>query len=88
MKEGHFVFYRKDFCVPVTKMEPKESVVFIIDDFIKKGITFCIYEEEENCEIWRLVEENDSQKIIKENEFDKPTHLYVNGEKIDAFTLS
>jgi hypothetical protein len=69
-------------------MEPKETVEFIIQEFVKKGITFCIYEEDENCEIWRLVEETDSQKIIKDNEFGKPTHLYVDGEKVEAFTVA
>jgi len=37
----------------------------IIDDFIKKGVTFCIDGEGESWEIWREVEEEDSDKIKK-----------------------
>ncbi|MBN1948466.1 MAG: hypothetical protein JW784_01860, partial [Candidatus Cloacimonetes bacterium] len=63
MKKGKFIYDRKKFCVPVTKAEPLNSIQFIIDDFIKKGITFCIDGEGDSWEIWRMVEEGDSDKI-------------------------
>lgn len=85
MSEDCFVFCKDEFCVPVTKMEPVESIQFIIDDFIKKAVTFCIYEEGEKCEIWRLVEPEDCAKIKKENEYAKPDRLYINGNQINQY---
>lgn len=87
MSEDCYVFCKEDFCVPVTKMEETDSIQFIIDDFIQKKITFCIYEEGEKCEIWRLVEPTDCSKIKKDNEYAKPHKLYINGEFTENFTL-
>jgi hypothetical protein len=81
-----YIYDRKKFCVPVTKAEPLESIQFIIDDFIKKGITFCIDGEGENWEIWREVEEEDSDKIKKSGSPEKPAYLYVDGKKIEVYT--
>ena len=63
MTKGKYVYDRKKFCVPVTKAEPLTSIQFIIDNFIGKKITFCIDGEGESWEIWRYVEDADSDKI-------------------------
>ncbi len=65
MPKEKYVYDRKKFCIPVTKAEPLSSIQFIIDDFIEKKITFCIDGEGESWEIWRYVEDNDSDKIKK-----------------------
>lgn len=80
-----YVYDRKKFCVPVTKAEPLESIQFIVDDFVKKGITFCIDGEGESCEIWREVEEEDSDKIKKSGTPEKPQILYVEGKKVEEY---
>lgn len=85
MKKEKFIYDRKKFCVPVTKAEPLSSIQFIIDDFIRKGITFCIDGEGDSWEIWRLVEEEDSDKIKKTGTPQKPKFLYVEGKKAEDF---
>lgn len=82
-----YVYDHKKFCVPVTKAEPLSAIQFIIDDFIKKKITFCIDGEGESWEIWRLVEEDDNDKIKKSGTPTHPKELYVNGEKVDDYDL-
>ena len=85
MDNVKYVYDRKKFCVPVTKAEPLSSIQFIIDDFINKGLTFCIDGADETWEIWRCAEENDSDKIKKGGTPENPKYLYVNGEKIEVF---
>ncbi|MCD4818184.1 MAG: hypothetical protein K8S23_05800 [Candidatus Cloacimonetes bacterium] len=80
-----YVYDRKKFCVPVTKAEPLNSIQFIIDDFMKKGITFCIDGEGESWEIWRLVEDNDNDKIKKTGSPENPKYLYVEGIETKEF---
>jgi hypothetical protein len=76
-----YVYDKKKFCVPVTKAEPLESIEFIIEDFMKKEVTFCIDGEGESWEIWREVEEEDSDKIKKSGSPEEPAYLYVKGKK-------
>ena len=85
MNKAKYVYDHKKFCVPVTKAEPLNSIQFIIDDFIRKQITFCIDGEGESWEIWRHVEDSDSDKIKKNGSPENPKYLYVEGEKIDVF---
>ena len=85
MKKELYHYDRKNFCVPVTKAEPLNSIQFIIDDFIKKQITFCIDGEGESWEIWRLVEDSDSDKIKKNGSPEKPKYLYVEGEQVTEY---
>lgn len=80
-----YVYDHKKFCVPVTKAEPLLAIQFIIDDFIKKKITFCIDGEGESWEIWRLSEESDNDKIKKSGTPKNPKELYVEGNKIEDF---
>ena len=85
MAKENYVYDRKKFCVPVTKAEPLNSIQFIIDDFIYKQVTFCIDGKKESWEIWRHVEDSDSDKIKKKGSPENPKYLYVEGEKIDNF---
>ncbi len=85
MSEDCFVFCKEEFCVPVTKMEPTESIQFIINEFVQKAITFCIYEEGDKCEIWRIVEPEDCIKIKKENEYTRPNKLFVKGAPVEYY---
>jgi hypothetical protein len=85
MAKEKYVYDRKKFCVPVTKAEPLNSIQFIIDDFINKEITFCIDGEDESWEIWRYVEDNDSDKIKKNGTPENPKYLYVEGLEVTAF---
>jgi len=85
MTNGKYVYDRKNFCVPVTKAEPLSSIQFIIDNFISKKITFCIDGEGESWEIWRYVEDNDSDKIKKSGPPESPKILYVEGEEVKDF---
>ena len=85
MTKGKYVYDRKKFCVPVTKAEPLTSIQFIIDNFIGKKITFCIDGKGESWEIWRYVEDADSDKIKKSGPPEKPKYLYVEGEEIVDF---
>ena len=87
MKEK-YVYERKKFCVPVTKAEPLSSIQFIIDDFVNKKVTFCIDGEGESWEIWRLVEDNDSDKIKKNGSPENPKILYSKGRKIKEFEIN
>jgi hypothetical protein len=88
MSSNNFVYERKKFCVPVTKAEPLNSIQFIIEDFIEKGITFCIDGKGESWEIWRLEEEGDLDKIKKIGSPEKPKFLYVQGEKVEEFVCA
>ncbi len=88
MKKEKYFYERKKFCVPVTKAEPLNSIQFIIDDFVKKRITFCIDGEGESWEIWRLVEDSDSDKIKKNGSPEKPKYLYIEGENIENFEIA
>jgi len=83
MDKEKFVYDPKDFCIPVTKAEPLESIQFIIDDFINKKVTFCVDGEGDYWEIWRLVEENDNDKIKKNGAPKNPKMLYVDGKKLE-----
>ncbi len=85
MSKENYVYDRKKFCVPVTKAEPLNSIQFIIDDFICKQVTFCIDGKKDSWEIWRHVEDSDSDKIKKNGSPENPKYLYVEGEKIDNF---
>jgi hypothetical protein len=87
MKKELYHYDRKKFCVPVTKAEPLNSIQFIIDDFIKKQITFCIDGEGESWEIWRLVEDNDSDKIKKNGSPENPKYLYLEGVQITDYEI-
>ncbi len=85
MTMGKYVYDRKKFCIPVTKAEPLSSIQFIIEDFISKKITFCIDGAGESWEIWRYVEDADSDKIKKNGPPENPKFLYVEGEEIVDF---
>ncbi|MBN2460363.1 MAG: hypothetical protein JXB60_02050 [Candidatus Cloacimonetes bacterium] len=85
MAKEKYVYDRKKFCVPVTKAEPLSSIQFIIDDFIKKKVTFCIDGEGESWEIWRYVEDSDSDKIKKSGSPEKPKFLYLDGVKVESY---
>ncbi len=88
MAKEKYLYERKKFCVPVTKAEPLNSIQFIIDDFMKKKITFCIDGKGETWEIWRLVDDGDSDKIKKTGTPIKPKYPYVEGEEIKEFELA
>lgn len=88
MPKEKYVYDRKKFCIPVTKAEPLSSIQFIIDDFIEKKITFCIDGEGESWEIWRYVEDNDSDKIKKSGTPETPKYLYVGGKETTEFDLA
>lgn len=83
-----YVYDKSIFCIPVTKAEPLSSIQFIINDFIKKGITFCVDGENDQWEIWRLVEEDDSEKIKKSGMPSRPKYLYVSGDPIEDFEVT
>jgi len=80
-----YVYDRKKFSVPVTKAEPLSSIQFIVDDFINKKVTFCIDGAGESWELWRMVEDNDSDKIKKNGSPEEPKYLYVEGEEIKKY---
>lgn len=82
-----YVYDKKLFCIPVTKAEPLNSIQFIINDFIDKKVTFCVDGEDDQWEIWRLVEENDNDKIKKPGMPSHPKILYVEGKKIEDFEI-
>jgi len=84
-KKRRHVYRKDDFCIPVTKAEPLNSIQFIIDDFVMKRLTFCVDGFEDQWEIWRLVEEADSDKIKKKGMPEKPKMLYINGEHVEEF---
>ncbi|MCF7793998.1 MAG: hypothetical protein K9N09_07130 [Candidatus Cloacimonetes bacterium] len=88
MAKDAYVYDRKKFCVPVTKAEPLSSIQFIIDDFINKKVTFCIDGEGESWEIWRYVEDGDSDKIKKNGTPEQPKYLYVEGAETTEFEIA
>ena len=81
----NYVYDRKKFSDPVTKAEPLNSIQFIIDDFINKKISFCIDGAGESWELWRMIEDNDSDKIKKTGSPEDPKYLYVEGEEIKEY---
>lgn len=83
-----YVYHKKDFCIPVTKAEPLPQIQFIIDDFVKKNVNFCVDGDEDQWEIWRMVEENDSEKIQKPGMPSNPKLLYIDGVKVEDFELA
>lgn len=85
---ANYVYDNEKFCVPVTKAEPLDSIQFIVEDFKQKKVTFCIDGEGEAWEIWRLMEETDSDKIKKQGAPENPKYLYVDGEEITQFDKS
>ncbi len=87
MSENKYVYRKKEFCIPVTKAEPLNAIQFIINDFVRKEVTFCIDGEEDQWEIWRLVEEDDSDKIKKNGMPSNPKYLYVDGIKIEEYEI-
>ena len=82
---SNYIYDNEKFCVPVTKAEPLASIQFIIEDFKQKKITFCIDGEGEAWEIWRYVEEGDSDKIKKKGAPEDPKYLYVDGAKVTVY---
>ncbi|MCD4651464.1 MAG: hypothetical protein K8S56_06735 [Candidatus Cloacimonetes bacterium] len=84
----NYVYSKKNFCIPVTKAEPLDSIQFIIEDFVRKSVTFCIDGDGDQWEIWRLVEENDSDKIKKTGMPSHPKILYVEGGEIKAYEIA
>ncbi len=82
-----FIYDREMFTVPVTKAEPLRDIQFIIDDFIEKKITFCVDGAGQSWQLWRKVEDGDSEKIKKKGSPAQPLHLYVDGEKIEKYIL-
>ncbi len=84
-KNSRFCYDKKNFCIPVTKAEPLDSIQFIIDDFTRKGVTFCIDGDGEQWEIWRHVEEGDSDKIKKTGMPARPKKLFIEGRVIEEF---
>lgn len=88
MAKSKYVYDKKKFCVPVTKAEPLNSIQFIIDSFVEKKVTFCIDGEDESWEIWRLAEEEDTDKIKKNGAPENPKILYVEGKKVEDFELA
>jgi len=73
----------KKFCIPVTKTEPRDSIQFIIDDFIEKGLSFCVDGSGNRWEIWRAAEEDDRDEIKKKGAPLRPKELYVEGERVE-----
>ncbi len=88
MEKGEFVFKSEEFCIPVTKAEPLEEIDFIISDFIRKSLTFCLIQKDGLWEIWRLKLEGDNEKIIKDGAPSKPDKLYVGGKLVEDFIVS
>ena len=86
-KKKKYVYRKSEYCIPVTKAEPLNAIQFIIDDFIDKKVSFCIDGEDDQWEIWRKMEENDSDKIKKKGQPENPKILYVDGVKVDNFVI-
>ena len=78
-----YVYNSKDFCIPVTKQGPLEAMQFVIDDFIKKHVTFCIDGEGSHWEIWRTADENDRNEIKRKESPKNPKYVYVKGKKVE-----
>jgi hypothetical protein len=85
-KEEKYVYEPEKFCVPVTKIAPMEGIKFIIDEFIRKKVTFCVDGEKDKWEVWRMEEEGDSDKIKKKDFPRKPKFVYVEGKLVDYVT--
>ncbi len=87
MKKGPYTYYKVKFCIPVTKAEPLDSIQFIIDDFKRKKVTFCLEEKDNLWEIWRIEEETDNDKIKKDGMPEHPKKLFVDGLEVDNFLV-
>jgi hypothetical protein len=85
MEKSLYVYEHDKFCVPVTKAEPLGSIQFIVEDFIKKGLTFCVDGDGDSWEIWRLEEDEDTDKIKKTGSPASPKYLYVEGELVEEY---
>ncbi|RLC48967.1 MAG: hypothetical protein DRH57_01125 [Candidatus Cloacimonadota bacterium] len=81
-----YVYDPKNFCIPVTKLEPLEAIQFVIDDFVKKEVTFCIDGDGDRWEIWRIAYEDDRDTIKRKNSPKSPKYVYVKGKKVE-FTV-
>ncbi len=82
-----YVYDRNKFCIPVTKPKSLSSIQFIVEEFIKKRLSFCINGEGEYWELWRHVEEEDDDKIKKGSPPTNPKYLYVDGEKVEEYEI-
>lgn len=85
MGKKKVIYKKEDFCIPVTKAEPLEEIQFIIDDFVEKKVSFVIDGSDEQWEIWREAEEEDSEKIRKKGMPESPKYLYIKGKKVEDF---
>ena len=76
-------YEQKLFSIPVTKTEPLESIQFIINDFIKKKISFVVDGKGTKWEIWRHEFENDPDNIKKKKGIpSNPKLVYIEGEEV------
>lgn len=82
-KAKKYLYDARKFCVPVTKITSLESVQFVIDSFKKKELNFCVDGSDDRWEIWRMEEDEDSDKIKKKDFPKKPKFVYVNGEEVE-----
>lgn len=82
-----YVYDKKKFCIPVTKAEPLSSIQFIINDFIEKKISFCLDGVDDSWEIWREVQDGDTDKIKKSGSPSNPKKLYINGKLVEDFKI-
>ncbi len=88
MENGVYIYQKEKFCVPVTKAEPLDEIQFIVEDFQKKKVTFCIEGSDNHWEIWRVEEEDDSEKIKKTGMPEHPNYLYVDGILTEEYSLA
>jgi hypothetical protein len=85
-KEEKYIYEPEKFCVPVTKIGPLENIQFIIDEFIRKKVTFCVDGDKDKWEVWRMEEEEDSDKIKKKDFPHHPKFVYIKGKLVDYVT--
>lgn len=81
------VYNKNEYCVPVTKSATMEEIEFIIEDFLKKKVTFCIGKTKTGYEIWRKEESGDIDNIKKRGSPEKPVQIFVEGEKADEIEV-
>jgi len=87
MSKKKYVYNKEEFCIPVTKAEPLEEIQFIIDDFKEKKISFVIDGKDEQWEIWREAEEEDSEKIRKTGMPTNPKYVYIEGKEVQEYEI-